>query len=274
MEYQVITEKMESVIEATRFLPNTALRPEALAVECRKVVKEYFLYRHRTTSIREWFIRTLLRLPIHVGQSFFTLTDFDLRVNKGEGVALIGANGSGKSTALRLIAGIYEPTSGSVQTFGRVGAVIGLGVGFHRELTGAENIEVYAALMGLSCTQFTSRFQEIVEFAGLWKYIDIPVKYYSSGMQARLAFSVAICVQPDILLLDEVLAVGDQGFQEKCLNRLRMFHSQGGTMVIASHCFDTVRDLCSRAVWLDEGTIRMDGEVDAVLEAYQAAYGF
>ena len=274
MEHQVIEEKMQSVMEATRCLPNTVLRPEALAVECRKVVKEYYIYQHRTTSIREWFIRTLLRRPIHVRQSLFTLTDFDLRVGKGESVALIGTNGSGKSTALRLLAGIYKPTSGSVQTFGRVGAVIELGAGFHMELTGAENIEIYAGLMGLSRMQFALRFQEIVEFAGLWKYIDIPVKYYSSGMQARLAFSVALCVQPDILLLDEVLAVGDKGFQEKCLNHLRMFHSQGGTMVIASHSFDLVRDLCSRAVWLDEGAIRMDGEVDAVLEAYQAAYGF
>ncbi len=243
------------------------------AVECRNVVKEYYAYQQRTTSLREWFVRTLLRHPIHSGQSFFSLRDFNLTVPKGESVALIGNNGSGKSTALRLMAGIYQPTSGSIQTFGRVGAVLELGAGFHTELTGAENVEIYAALLGLTRVQFALRLQDIIEFSELRGYLNIPVKYYSSGMQARLAFSVAICVHPEILLLDEVLAVGDQGFKEKCLERLRSFHSQGGTLVIASHSFEMVREFCPRAVWLEHGVIRMDGEVNAVIDSYQMAAG-
>ena len=195
--------------------------------------------------------------------------DFTVSVNKGECVALIGNNGSGKSTALRLMAGIYQPTSGTIKTCGRVGAVIELVAGFHLELTGAENVEIYAALMGLTRVQFAFRFQDIIEFSGLREYVNVPVKYYSSGMQARLAFSVAICVRPDILLLDEALAVGDHGFKEKCLDRLQNFRSQGGTMVIASHSFDMIRKLCSRAIWLEHGVIRMEGEVNEVLETYQ-----
>lgn len=237
-------------------------------MECRNVVKEYFLHQQRITSLREWLLRALLRRPIPASPSFFSLTDFNISVSKGECLALIGNNGSGKSTALRLMAGIYQPTSGIIETWGRVGAVIELGAGFHLELTGAENVEIYAALMGLTRVQFAFRFQEIIEFSGLREYVDVPVKYYSSGMQARLAFSVAICVQPDILLLDEVLAVGDQGFKEKCFERLQTFHAQGGTMVIASHSFDMIRKLCSRAIWLERGAIRMDGEISEVLESY------
>jgi len=245
------------------------VRLQEYAVECRNVVKEYYAYQQRTTYLRDWIIRTLFRRPIHVRHSFFSLRDFNLTVHKGESVALIGNNGSGKSTALRLMAGIYQPTSGSIQTFGRVGAVLELGAGFHTELTGAENVEIYAALLGLTRVQLAIRLQDIIEFSELREYLNIPVKYYSSGMQARLAFSVAICVNPDILLLDEVLAVGDQGFKNKCLDRLRTFHSQGGTLVIASHTFDMVKEFCSRAVWLEHGVIKMDGEVNEVLDSYQ-----
>lgn len=240
-------------------------------MECRNVFKEYFVYQQRTNSLRDWVIRTLLRHPIHTGHLFFNLKDFNFVVRKGESVALIGNNGSGKSTALRLMAGIYLPTTGSIQTFGRVGAVIELGAGFHAELTGAENVEIYAALMGLTREQFAVRFQDIIDFSELGEYVNIPVKYYSSGMTARLAFSVAICVQPEILLLDEVLAVGDQGFKEKCLHRLRTYHAEGGTLVIASHSLEMIRELCSRAVWLEHGVIQMDGEINEVIDVYQSA---
>lgn len=262
---------MHSLPETLPHPSETLLQHQELALECRNVVKEYHVYQQRTTSLREWVIRTLLRQPIHARQSIFTLTDFNLTVHKGESVAFIGNNGSGKSTALRLMAGIYQPSSGTIHTFGRVGAVIELGAGFHAELTGAENVEIYAALMGLTRVQFAFRFQEIIEFSGLREFVDIPVKYYSSGMQARLAFSVAICVQPEILLLDEVLAVGDQGFREKCLDRLSAYHEEGGTLVIASHSFDLIRGLCSRAIWLEHGAIQMDGDINEVLDVYQSA---
>jgi ABC-type polysaccharide/polyol phosphate transport system ATPase subunit len=247
--------------------------PELLpdpAVLCRDVSKHFYLYSHRTTSLREWFIRTALRRPTTIRRAEFSLRGFNLRVGRGEAVALIGPNGGGKSTALRLIAGIYTPTSGTVETSGRIAAVIELGAGFNTDLTGAENLDLYGAIMGLSRAQLTKRFREIVEFAGIGEFIDMPVKYYSSGMVARLAFSVAVNVQPDILLLDEVLAVGDQSFQEKCLDRLRAYRSKGCTMVVVSHNADIVREFCSRAVWLDGGETRMEGEVNAVLDAYLA----
>jgi homopolymeric O-antigen transport system ATP-binding protein len=242
-------------------------------VLCRGVVKRFYHYEHRTTSLRELFIRGLLRRPIHVRRARFTLSGFDLRVERGEAVALVGANGSGKSTALRLIAGIYLPSEGVIETRGRVTAVIELGIGFHPELTGAENVALYAAVMGLGRRQLAERLPEIVAFAELGDFLDEPVKYYSSGMQARLAFAVAISVEPDVLLLDEVLAVGDQSFRRRCLDRLRDFHRQGGTLVVVSHDLDTVRELCSRAVWLEDGRVRAEGAVGEVLAAYEAEAG-
>jgi lipopolysaccharide transport system ATP-binding protein len=182
----------------------------------------------------------------------------------------VGANGSGKSTALRLIAGIYTPSEGVIETRGRVTAVIELGIGFHGELTGAENVALYAAVMGLNRRQIAARLPEIVDFAEIGDFLDEPVKYYSSGMQARLAFAVAVAVEPDVLLLDEVLAVGDQSFRRRCLDRLRAFHRQGGTMVVVSHDSDSVRELCSRAVWLEAGRVRADSGIDEVLAAYEA----
>jgi ABC-type polysaccharide/polyol phosphate transport system ATPase subunit len=239
------------------------------AIECLGVRKHFYYYEHRTTTLREWFIRAALRKPIHVRHPLFSLTGFNLSVGRGESVALVGSNGSGKSTALRLMAGIYKPSEGIIRAHGRIAAVIELGVSFHMELTGAENVRLYAMLMGLSRKQVAIHFEEIVEFSGIRKFIEVPVKYYSSGMSARLAFSVAVCVQPDVLLVDEVLAVGDQEFRERCLDRLRLFHEQGGTLVTASHDFGPIRELCSRAVWLDQGQIRMQGKVKEVLDAYQ-----
>jgi ABC-type polysaccharide/polyol phosphate transport system ATPase subunit len=238
------------------------------AVELRGVSKRFYFYEHRTSSLREWFIRRVLRRPIHLRRAAFTLHDVDLTVDRGEAVALLGRNGSGKSTILRLIAGIYQPTGGTVQTEGRITAVIELGAGFHPELTGAENIALYAAVLGLTRRELAERYDDIVEFAALPDLPDTPLKYYSSGMEARLAFSVAVCLQPDILLLDEVLAVGDQAFRERCLDRLRQYHARGGTLILVSHELEQLRELCTRGVWLDQGRIVMDGPIDAVLESY------
>lgn len=239
------------------------------AVLCRGVTKRFYLYSHRTTSLREWFIRSALGRPVHVRHAEFLLRDFDFRVERGETVALIGPNGCGKSTVLRLIAGIYKPTAGTVETSGRIAAVIELGAGFNVELTGAENVELYGSIMGVDRTRLASRYEGIVSFAGIGKFIDTPVKYYSSGMVARLAFSVAVNAQPDVLLLDEVLAVGDRSYQEKCFERLREFQAGGGTMVVVSHELNTVSSFCDRAVWLENGLIRMEGDAGAVAEAYR-----
>lgn len=241
------------------------------AVELRGVTKRFYDYEHRTRSLREWFIRRVLRRPLSVRRPEFALRDLDLRVEPGEVVALVGQNGSGKSTALRLIAGIYRPTQGRIVTRGRLAAIIELGAGFHPELTGEENMALYASVLGLRPRELAARRAEIVRFAGIEESLPKPLKHYSSGMEARLAFAVAVCVEPDILLLDEVLAVGDQAFRDRCLERLRAFHARGGTMILVSHELEQVRELCTRAVWLDGGRVRMDGARDDVLSAYQAA---
>jgi ABC-type polysaccharide/polyol phosphate transport system ATPase subunit len=233
------------------------------------VVKRFYYYEHRTTSLRELFIRSALRRPLNVRRPLFTLREFELSVERGSSVALIGPNGSGKSTALRLIAGIYEPTHGTVETFGRVGAVIDLGAGFHPELTGAENLALHSAVVGVKRQELAKRNAEVIEFAGIEEFIDTPVKYYSSGMQARLAFAAAVCVEPDILLIDEVLAVGDSSFRTRCIDRLKSFQDCGGTLVVVSHDLPLIRSLCTRALWLDAGRILMDGEVGVVIDAYE-----
>jgi ABC-2 type transport system ATP-binding protein len=204
-----------------------------------------------------------------VRRAAFTLRDVDLTVGRGESVALLGRNGSGKSTVLRLIAGIYRASRGTVETSGRITAVIELGAGFHPELTGAENIALYASVLGLTRKELAERYDEIVEFAAIPDLPDTPLKYYSSGMEARLAFSVAVCLQPDILLLDEVLAVGDQAFRARCLERLGQYHARGGTLILVSHELDQLRALCTRGVWLEEGRIVMDGAIDEVLARYR-----
>jgi ABC-type polysaccharide/polyol phosphate transport system ATPase subunit len=261
---------MPSSTATPPFTPRSSERAVDAAVELRGVSKRFYYYEHRTKTLREWFIRRILRRPLGVGRTEFTLSNFDLRVERGEAVALIGSNGSGKSTALRLIAGIYGPSSGTIRTMGRLTAVIELGAGFHPELTGADNVALYAAVLGLGRKDLAARYDEIVDFADTRDFMDTPLKYYSSGMEARLAFSIAVCLEPDVLLLDEVLAVGDEKFRARCFHRLRAYHERGGTLILVSHELDQVRELCSRAVWLDRGLMVMDGEVDKVLAAYRA----
>jgi ABC-type polysaccharide/polyol phosphate transport system ATPase subunit len=236
-------------------------------------MKRFYYYQLRTTTLREAFIRSVARKPINVKTELFTLRGFDLAVPRGDAVGLIGSNGSGKSTALRLIAGIYEPTEGVVRTQGRVAAVIELGVGFHHELTGAENVAFYGAVLGMTRRQIDERFDEIVEFAGVEPFIDVPMKYYSSGMRARLAFAVSVCLDPDVLLIDEVMAVGDEAFRERCRSRLAQLRNSGCTLLLVSHNLDDVVGGCSRAVWLDKGTMRMEGPAADVVAAYRANGG-
>lgn len=249
--------------------PRSSEPRAAPAVELRGVSKRFYFYEHRTSSLREWFIRRVLRRPLHIRRAEFTLRKLDLRVERGESVALLGPNGSGKSTALRLIAGIYRPSTGEIETRGRITAVIELGAGFHPELTGAENIALYASVLGITRRELATRYAEIVEFAAMPDFLDTPLKYYSSGMEARLAFSVSVCLQPDILLLDEVLAVGDQAFRDRCLDRLRAYNKRGGTLILVSHELEQVRALCTRGVWLERGEVVRDGPIDDVLAAYR-----
>jgi ABC-2 type transport system ATP-binding protein len=239
-------------------------------INCAQVMKSFRHYRHRTTSLRESFINVGDRQPIHERTEEPTIRDFNMNVSQGESVAIIGRNGSGKSTALRLIAGIYAPTNGVIETWGQLTSVIELGAGFNVELTGTENIALYGAVMGLSRSEIAERLPQIVAFADIGSHIDEAVKFYSSGMQARLAFSVAVCAEPRILLVDEVLAVGDEAFRAKCLDRIRLFLQQGGTLVVVSHDLEMIQSLCPRGIWLDDGRIRMDGAIADVVLAYMA----
>jgi lipopolysaccharide transport system ATP-binding protein len=234
------------------------------------VSKRFYRYQHRTTSLREFFIRSVLRRPLAIKRACFSLERLTLTVARGEAVAFIGRNGSGKSTALRLIAGIYAPSAGEVMVTGRIASVIELGAGFNPELTGRENVALYGAVMGLHRREIAQHLEAIVSFAGLGPFVDEPVKYYSSGMQARLAFAVTVAVDPDILLLDEVLAVGDASFRERCLARLDRFRARGGTLVVVSHDLQQVRRLCDRAVWLEGGRVRREGPAGEVTRAYEA----
>lgn len=203
-------------------------------------------------------------------EDFWALRDVDLSIDSGTTVGLIGPNGSGKSTLLKAIGGIIQPTSGTVLRRGRLAALLELGAGFHPDLTGRDNVYLNAAILGLTRRQTDQHFDAIVDFSGIEKFIDTQVKFYSSGMYVRLAFAVAIHVDPDILLVDEVLAVGDEPFQRKCLDRIKRFQHEGRTIVLVTHALDQVVDICTRAVVLEHGRVLADGtarEATKVLRA-------
>lgn len=193
-------------------------------------------------------------------EDFWALRDVSLDIASGSSIGLVGPNGSGKSTLLKMIGGILQPTSGSVTLRGRLAALLELGAGFHPDLTGRENVYLNASILGLSRAETERHFDAIVDFSGIEPFIDTQVKFYSSGMYVRLAFAVAVHVDPDILLVDEVLAVGDEPFQRKCMDRIRGFQHEGRTIVLVSHALDQVAELCDRAVVLDHGRIKADGE--------------
>jgi len=196
---------------------------------------------------------------------FWALRDIDLEIHSGSTVGLIGPNGSGKSTLLKLIGGILQPTSGTVKHRGRLAALLELGAGFHPDLTGRENVFLNASILGLSRKQTATFFDAIVAFSGIEPFIDTQVKFYSSGMYVRLAFAVSVHVDPDVLLVDEVLAVGDEPFQRKCMDRIRQFQHEGRTIILVTHGLDAVADICDRAIVLENGQVQLDGEpVDAL----------
>lgn len=203
-------------------------------------------------------------------EDFWALKDVDLTISSGETVGLIGPNGSGKSTLLKAIGGIIQPTSGTVRRRGRLAALLELGAGFHPDLTGRDNVYLNAGILGLTKRQTDQYFDAIVDFSGIEQFIDTQVKFYSSGMYVRLAFAVAVHVDPDVLLVDEVLAVGDEPFQRKCMERIKSFQREGRTIVLVTHALDQVVDICSRAVVLEHGNVIVDGtarEATRVLRA-------
>jgi len=202
-------------------------------------------------------------------ERFFALKNVSFRLEQGEGLAVIGSNGAGKSTLLSLVAGIAAPDAGVVRVNGRIAPLLELGSGFHPDLTGAENILVNASLIGLTRKRTMQLFDQIVEFADIGDFLREPLRTYSSGMTMRLAFSVAINMDPEILLVDEVLAVGDAAFQQKCFDRIRQFRASGHTLLCVSHAAGMVQEFCNEAIWLERGEVVMSGRIRDVLEAYQ-----
>jgi len=238
-----------------------------LRIQLEDVWQRYRVVRERPDSLREAFTRIFHKR--HKTQEFDAVRGVSLKVMNGEVVGFIGRNGSGKSTLLKLIAGVYKPTTGTVEVHGTVAALIELGAGFHPDLTGRENMILNGLMMGLTRKQIQAREQKIIDFAELGEFIDSPLKQYSSGMYMRLAFAVAIEVDPDILLVDEILSVGDAEFQEKCDRKISDFCQRGKTIVFVSHDMHAIRRVCTRLVLLDHGQILANGPVEEVIARYE-----
>ena len=234
------------------------------AVVVDGVSKRFRMYRERNQSLKA----ALMRGGRARYDEYWALRDVSFEIEEGSTFALIGENGSGKSTLLKCIARILTPERGSIRTEGSLAALLELGSGFHPELSGRENIFLNGSILGMTKRELERKFDEIVDFAGIEPFIDQPVKNYSSGMYMRLGFSVAINVDPDILLVDEVLAVGDAAFQDKCMEKFVDFRRQGKTVVIVSHAMGTMRTLCDRAAWLEHGTLLDVGRADAIVDRY------
>lgn len=231
------------------------------------VYKSFDIYMDKANSLKE----KLLFWNRNKKEKREVLKDINLTIKNGEAVGLIGVNGSGKSTLLKLMTKIIYPNKGKITTNGKLTSLLELGAGFHPDFSGRENIYFNASIFGLTKKQIDERLDNIIEFSELGAYIDNPVRTYSSGMYMRLAFAVAINVDADILLVDEVLAVGDQHFQEKCIAKMKELKEQGKTMVFVTHSLGTVKDFCNRAIWLNQGEIQMDGEPEPVIDAYLKA---
>jgi homopolymeric O-antigen transport system ATP-binding protein len=238
-------------------MPDPAIRAQGLG-------KRYRLYQQRHQSLKE----ILVKRSLGRWQDLWAVRELDFEVPRGQVLGVIGENGSGKSTLLKLLNGILDPDEGSIEVAGRISALLELGAGFQPEYTGRENIHLYGALLGLRRAEVQERYDRIVEFSELGSFIEYPVKNYSSGMYMRLGFSVAVHLDPEVLLVDEILAVGDENFQQKCFRHLAELRKRGCTIVLVSHDLDSVGRFCDRVLWLDHGRKMADGSPDAVIQAY------
>ena len=235
-----------------------------IAVSVDQLSKRFRLYKERNQTIKSAIMRG--RRSVH--EDFWALRDVSFQVPTGSTFGLIGSNGSGKSTLLKCLSKIYYPESGSITANGKLAALLEVGSGFHHELSGRENIYLNGSILGMSKKEIDGKFDYIVDFSGVEKFIDQPVKNYSSGMYVRLGFSVAISVAPDILVVDEVLAVGDAEFQEKCRQKFAEFKRAGKTVILVSHSMETVQQMCDHAAWLKNGSMEKAGEAEPTIRAY------
>ena len=240
-----------------------------LAIDVNHVTKTFKLYSDKPQTLKERLVRGWKNKT----EERVVLKDINIEIAKGETVALIGVNGSGKSTLLKLMTMIIYPNKGTLKTYGKLTSLLELGAGFHPDFTGRENIYFNAAIFGLTKKEIDDRLQSIIEFSELGDFIDSPVRTYSSGMYMRLAFSVAINVDAEILLIDEILAVGDQHFQDKCFAKLEELAKSNMTIVIVSHSLDYVKKLCNRAIWINEGVVARDGKCSDVIDEYLKVCG-
>ena len=240
-----------------------------IAIDVNHVTKTFKLYSDKPQTLKERLVRGWKNKT----EERTVLKDINIEINKGETVALIGVNGSGKSTLLKLMTKIIYPNKGTLKTYGKLTSLLELGAGFHPDFTGRENIYFNAAIFGLTKKEIDDRLESIIEFSELGDFIDSPVRTYSSGMYMRLAFSVAINVDAEILLIDEILAVGDQHFQDKCFAKLEELAKSKMTIVIVSHSLDSIKKLCNRAIWINEGKVAMDGKCSEVIDEYLKVCG-
>lgn len=238
-------------------------------IKVEHVSMRFSLASEKITSFKEYVIKTAKK-QLSYGE-FWALKDVSFSINKGDALGLIGLNGSGKSTMLKVIAGVLKPTKGSVQIGGSVAPLIELGAGFDYDLTAEENVYLNGALLGYSRQEMQKHYDDIVEFSELKDFMNVPVKNFSSGMISRLAFSIATIGIPDILIVDEVLSVGDFRFQEKCKNRIKHMLDQGTTLLFVSHSIEQVEELCNKVVWLDKGSVKMFGDSKNIAEIYSAS---
>lgn len=240
----------------------------ATAIKVSGVSKRYLIGGVRNNSLRD-AIAGLVSNPFRERkEELWALRDVSFEVKQGERIGLVGRNGAGKSTILKILSRITRPTTGSAEIHGRVVSLLEVGTGFHSELSGRENIFLNGAILGMRKVEIEAKFDEIVAFSEFDRFLDTPVKHYSSGMYMRLAFSVAAHLDPEVLIVDEVLAVGDSAFQRKCVNKMREIGRSGKTIFFVSHDMEAIRRLCNRVIWLDGGSVREDGKADAVVGSY------
>lgn len=235
-------------------------------IELEQVSMMFNKSSEKVDNIKEYvikFIKRELRF-----EEFWALKDVNIKIEKGESVAFIGLNGSGKSTLLKNIAGVLKPTKGNIKVYGSVAPLIELGAGFDPDLSARENVYLNGAVLGYDRKSMDELFRGIIDFAELWEFVDVPIKNFSSGMQARLGFAIATSVIPEILIVDEVLGVGDHKFQQKCHKRMSEIIDSGATVLFVSHNIDQVKEICTRAIWLEKGKVIMDGEVNEVCDRY------
>lgn len=250
--------------------PSSQNETPAPIINLENVSVRYRLPSERIGTLKEYTIRLLQRRVRH--RDFWAVHDLSMSINRGEVFGIVGDNGAGKSTLLKVISKVLRPTTGRVRIYGKIAPLLELGAGFHPELSGRENVFLNGALLGYSHEEMTAVFDEVVDFSELSEFIDAPIRTYSSGMYARLGFAVATAHQPEILIVDEILSVGDEAFQRKCTDRITGFRENGATVLMVSHNLGLISEMCDRAAWLDHGKLMKIGTAEKVIEMYREGF--